>query len=124
MARFFSAVTVSVAWRAVRSCIGLAPCRDMPNAIRIIGTAASPIMSIGSKMKLGITNQPTCAEITDTTMPSTEAMSIGWWNGCFSTSLTDTRPVVAMSSTVSPTGVNSACCMTRIGATSAGSPRM
>ena len=48
MTRFLSTVTVTVAWRAVLSCIGLVPCRDMPNAIRIIGTAASPIMSIGS----------------------------------------------------------------------------
>ena len=77
MTRFLSTVTVTVAWRAVLSCIGLVPCRDMPKAIRIIGTAASPIMSIGSWRKSGMTNQPICAEITDTAMPSSEAMSIG-----------------------------------------------
>ena len=57
-------------------------------------------------------------------MPSTVPMSNGWCNGCLSTCFTENLPLVVTSSTVSPTGVNSACCMTRMGATSAGLPRM
>mgnify|MGYP006877167639 CR=1 FL=1 len=45
---FFSAATVNTAGMFDLSCSGLVPCSDMPNAIRIIGTAESPIMSIGS----------------------------------------------------------------------------
>ncbi len=45
---FFRAATVNTAGTSALSCSGFVPCRDMPNAIRIIGTAESPIMSIGS----------------------------------------------------------------------------
>ena len=38
--------------------------------------------------------------------------------------MADTLPLVVTSSTVSPIGVNTACCITRIGATSAGLPRI
>ena len=49
----------------------------MPNAIRIIGTAESPIMSIGSKMKFGTGNQPIFALIAETRMPPREPISSG-----------------------------------------------
>ncbi len=51
-------------------------------------------------------------------------MSSGWCNGCLRISFAETLPLVVTSSTVSPIGVNTACCITRIGATSAGLPRM
>ena len=45
---FFSTATVNTAGTFDLSCSGFVPCKDMPNAIRIIGTAESPIISIGS----------------------------------------------------------------------------
>ena len=45
---FFSTATVNTAGTFDLSCNGFVPCNDMPNAIRIIGTAESPIISIGS----------------------------------------------------------------------------
>ena len=74
---FFSAATVNVAGMSAFSCNGFVPCNDMPNAIRIIGTAELPIMLIGSKMQLGTTKWPAFAEIAETTMPSNEPMSSG-----------------------------------------------
>ena len=48
MTIFFSTATVTVAGTSLLFCIGLVPCNDMPKAMRIIGTADSPIMLIGS----------------------------------------------------------------------------
>ena len=45
---FFSTATVNTAGMFDLSCSGFVPCKDMPNAIRIIGTAELPIMLIGS----------------------------------------------------------------------------
>ena len=45
---FFSTATVNTAGTFDLSCSGFVPCKDMPNAIRIIGTAELPIISIGS----------------------------------------------------------------------------
>ena len=45
---FFSTATVNTAGIFDLSCSGFVPCKDMPNAIRIIGTAELPIMLIGS----------------------------------------------------------------------------
>ena len=45
---FFKAATVNTAGIFDLSCNGFVPCNEMPNAIRIIGTAESPIISIGS----------------------------------------------------------------------------
>ena len=74
---FFSTATVKIAGRSPFCCSGLVPCSDMPNAIRIIGTAESPIMSIGSKMKFGTGNQPIFALIAETRMPPREPISSG-----------------------------------------------
>ena len=77
MITFLSTATVKTAGRSPFCCNGLVPCKDMPNAIRIIGTAESPIISIGSKMNFGTGNQPIFAEMAETTMPSSEPISSG-----------------------------------------------
>ncbi len=112
------AVATKISRRPLPACSGRMPCKDMPKAMRMSGTAAPPMSSNGARTGSGSRTPNRFS-----TTPVIDATIIGFRKGWVTIPRKDTEPRCLASRIVSAIGAKTRSCSRITGATYPASPR-